>query len=204
MFQCKKQEHWPGIQASVPLERQVTLNTGERLKKLRKERGVSVFELANIFNCSRQYIHSLERSGCPVSRRMLQKYCDYFNTSANFILGMEETLPSRAKLIPVFSVKNNELHEESSMSIPSAFLKDEREYFAIMLDTTRIIVLERDRNFHFQKQGVFEYQGLYYFSKLERYPDGSIWLISEGMKRPEQIKEINKLNSLGYQSYQLA
>lgn len=178
------------------------MNTGERLKKLRKERGVSAYELANTFDCSRQYIHSLERSANPLSRAMLEKYCEYFNTSADFIMGMNEQ--KSVPVIPVFLIDENQLKENSSMSIPSSFLKKDREYFAVSIADTQLVVLEKDGDVQFEKKGMFRYDGRYYFSRLEQYSDGSIWLISEGKKRPEQVKEISKLTSLGYQSYQLA
>lgn len=176
------------------------MSTGERLKSLREKRDLSASELAEQFGCTRQYIHSLEREKNRISRSMLDKYCRFFKTSANFIMGMDEENPT----IPVFNIADTELDEEASISIPPSFLKSEKEYFAITIGNTRLVILEKDKKLCYEKPGFFKYRGRYYFSKIRRFSDGSVWLISDSKRQPEKIEEIGELTALGYQSYQLA
>lgn len=173
------------------------MSPGMRLKKLRKDRKISASELAKDMCCTRQYIHIMERSSNPPSRKMLEKYCEYFNVSADFIMGND------TNSIPVLALLTEEIHDTSSISLPAAFLKEDREYFAVFLGPVNLIILERDTVVHYEKPGVFLYGGTYYFSKLRRYADGSIWLISKEDEKPECVKKIQDLKPIGYQSYQL-
>ena len=175
------------------------MHTGERLRKLRKERNITVCELARDLGCSRQYIHLLEQAKKPISSTMVEKYCRYFDTSSDFIMGIYQD----SSVIPVFHVGERERNKKGSMSLPAFFLNEEKEYFAITLENKSLIILERDTSLCFKKQGFFEYRGRYYFSSLEKYADGSIWLISQGNK-PQPVEKEEHLKPRGYQSYQLS
>lgn len=177
-------------------EKKVTI--GERLTDLRKQKQISVSELAKCFGCSRQYIHSLERSKFPVSRRMIEKYCEFFDVTADYIMGY-----GSEHRIPVYRFGDSIMDRESPITIPECFLTEGKEYFGLILGNSLLIILEKDETVHFEKQGVFKYKDSYYFSRLERYADGSVWLISAKNHCPEKVEHLADLASLGYRSYQL-
>lgn len=68
------------------------MNVGERIKKLRKDKDLTLEELANIFNnkynskVTKQFLSMLENGRRQLSINMATKYVEYFNTSYDYIL----------------------------------------------------------------------------------------------------------------------
>jgi transcriptional regulator with XRE-family HTH domain len=58
-----------------------------RLKELRKERGVSPQVVADLLGISRQMYHSLEREEYRLNEDYLRALADYYGCSADYILG---------------------------------------------------------------------------------------------------------------------
>ncbi len=64
---------------------------GDRLRKLREGKNLNQTELGKIFNLSKQAISSYETGGSTPSQDTLQKMADFFNTTADWLLGRDES-----------------------------------------------------------------------------------------------------------------
>lgn len=65
---------------------------GQRLKKMREQRGLSQKELAERFNLSQSTIAYYERDKKEPTNATLEKLADYFEVSVDFLLGRSQTL----------------------------------------------------------------------------------------------------------------
>ena len=65
----------------------------EKLKDLRQERGLSQGDIALLLNTSQQYYGKYENGKRPLPIDRLKKLCEYYNVSADYILGLSENLP---------------------------------------------------------------------------------------------------------------
>ena len=71
---------------------------GEKVKTLRKRRGLKQDDLAEFLNLSRSQISNLESGRRNLNLRQLEKLCDYFKVDMSFFL-MSETTDSCLDLI---------------------------------------------------------------------------------------------------------
>ena len=60
---------------------------GEKLRKLREEIGITQTELAKHLKCSPKIISNYELNKREPDLLMIKKLCDYFNISADYIIG---------------------------------------------------------------------------------------------------------------------
>lgn len=60
----------------------------ERIKHLRKEKGLSQTELGNKLGLSQKQVSHLEVGRNEPDINTICKYCAYFNVSADYLLGM--------------------------------------------------------------------------------------------------------------------
>ncbi len=63
---------------------------GERLKELRKERGITQKQLAGILDVSKTTICQWETMKQEPSIEMLMKLADFFHTSVDYIVGRND------------------------------------------------------------------------------------------------------------------
>lgn len=63
------------------------MNLGERLKKLRLEKGISQTDLAKKFNIARSTLSQYESNQRTPSDEMKVKLSEYFNVSLDYLLG---------------------------------------------------------------------------------------------------------------------
>ncbi len=62
----------------------------DRIKQLRKEKGLSQTEMGNRLGLSQKQISHLEVGRNEPDLKTICKYCEYFNVSADFLLGLIE------------------------------------------------------------------------------------------------------------------
>lgn len=177
------------------LERE-NMFSGEKLKALRESRNISVASLAKEFGCSRQYIHKLEQSTTPPSRKMMEKYSLFFDVSTDYLIGNNNEVNS----ITVYTLANSQLHLQS-MRLPLSFFEDGKQYFALSLQPTELIICEKAEEILYQRPGVFRYQDKNFYGYLRKFSDGTIWLIS--LRHKPRTVILEEVTPLGYASYQL-
>ena len=66
------------------------MSFAERLKELRKIKGLYQGDIARILGVTRQAVSQYERGEREPSYEMLEKLADYFNVDMNYLLGKEE------------------------------------------------------------------------------------------------------------------
>ncbi|OSA89542.1 UNVERIFIED_ORG: transcriptional regulator [Clostridium botulinum] len=80
------------------------MNLGEKLKKLRLEKGISQTDLAKEFNIARSTLSQYESNQRTPSDEMKLKFSKYFNVSLDYLLGNPNLNNSNN-----FSSNNNEV-----------------------------------------------------------------------------------------------
>lgn len=68
------------------------MNTGERMKRLRKEKKLTGKEMANILGISQGYYYDIERGDKRPTTDLIAKLCSYFGVSSDYLLGTKTTL----------------------------------------------------------------------------------------------------------------
>ena len=63
---------------------------GDRLKELRKDKGISQQELAMAIECSQSMIARWENGECDATGAVIVKLALYFNVSEDFLLGLTD------------------------------------------------------------------------------------------------------------------
>jgi len=63
---------------------------GERLRALRKERKLKQKEMAELLQCAERNYQRLEYGKTNVTATTLMFLCDYFNVSADYLLGRSD------------------------------------------------------------------------------------------------------------------
>ncbi len=63
---------------------------GERFKNLRTNKGLNQVEIAKVFDVTKQCVSNWENENIMPSVDMLVKIADYFNVSADYLLGLSE------------------------------------------------------------------------------------------------------------------
>jgi transcriptional regulator with XRE-family HTH domain len=69
---------------------EVRMNFSDRLKELRIDRGLTVRELASVFDVSPSTISNYEQEYRRPDFETLGKFADYFDVSTDYILGRTE------------------------------------------------------------------------------------------------------------------
>ena len=64
---------------------------GKRIRELRLEKGLKQSELAEVLHTSQMNICKYENEQLDLSTAMLIKMCKFFEVSADYILGIEES-----------------------------------------------------------------------------------------------------------------
>lgn len=64
-------------------------SVGERIKKLRVEKGLTAKEISERLNINASTISKLENDKKSIDSDELKKYASFFSTSADFILGLD-------------------------------------------------------------------------------------------------------------------
>lgn len=73
------------------------MNTAEILKKLRKEKGLSQSDMAKILEIDRSTYTKYEKGGSI--KRSLEKLTDFYNVSADYLLGNEYKMDTQNNYI---------------------------------------------------------------------------------------------------------
>ena len=69
---------------------------GDRLRELRKAAGMKQQELANLLEVTTTKVSDMERGNTTTSMARLYQLCEYFNVSADYLLGLtDERRPLR-------------------------------------------------------------------------------------------------------------
>lgn len=113
--------------------------TGERIKKLRKEKGLTQQQLGELLGVQKSAIAKYENNRVSnLKRETISKLADIFNVSINYLLGIEDNsqeMFSRNIRIPLYSdvscgtgifVDDN---IEEYLSLPESFLSPYKDYF---------------------------------------------------------------------------
>ena len=88
---------------------------GNRVKKLRNERGLSMDKLAEILGITKSRISMWENNGVVPRDDLLLKLSDYFNVSIDYLLGNDELdgkVPEESKTLHFLQRNLKELNEE--------------------------------------------------------------------------------------------
>lgn len=80
----------------------------ERLKELRKEKGLTQNELAAMLSTTDDSIYSWEKGRSQPSIEMLKRICNCFSVSADYLIGLEDE--SGAKENPHFNDLNGAIN----------------------------------------------------------------------------------------------
>lgn len=67
----------------------------EKIRALREDNDLSQEELSKIFNISQQTLSQYETNRRSLPIEMLIKYVEFFNVSADYILGIDKTKKSK-------------------------------------------------------------------------------------------------------------
>ena len=71
---------------------------GQRIRKLRLEKGMTQADLAAMVNCSNNYLSHIETAQCKLSLSMLLRLCDALEKSADYFL-LDTPFASREAII---------------------------------------------------------------------------------------------------------
>jgi transcriptional regulator with XRE-family HTH domain len=72
----------------------------ERIKSLRKDKGISQIEIAKILHCSQRVYSNYERGQIDIPTRILIGLSRYYETSIDYILGLtDERRPYKRSII---------------------------------------------------------------------------------------------------------
>ena len=82
-------------------EKEALTKIGERLTLLRTRRKMNQSELGKALGYSRGAIYNLEAGNSQLTILTLIKYCQYFNVSADFILGIRKSSPPERDLATI-------------------------------------------------------------------------------------------------------
>ena len=63
---------------------------GQKLRKLRKKKGISAKKLAKIFNCSPSLIYNVEKDYNQPQPEFIVKTADFFKVTSDYMLGIED------------------------------------------------------------------------------------------------------------------
>ena len=63
---------------------------GNRLRELRKAAGMKQQELANLLDVTTTHLSDIERGNTTTSMARLDQLCEYFNVSADYLLGFTD------------------------------------------------------------------------------------------------------------------
>ena len=63
---------------------------GNRLRELRKAAGMKQQELANLLDVTTTQVSDIERGNTTTSMARLYQLCEYFNVSADYLLGLTD------------------------------------------------------------------------------------------------------------------
>ena len=88
---------------------------GNRVKKLRMERGLSMDKLASILGITKSRISMWENNGVVPRDEVLLQLSNYFNVSTDYLLGnddMEGKVPGESKTLHFLQRNLKELNEE--------------------------------------------------------------------------------------------
>lgn len=84
--------------------------TGDRLRTLRKERGLTQEEFSKIIGIKRDRYAKYETGDSPVPSDLLKIMAKYFYVSTDFLLGLTDTTVERvSEAEPIFEVKDTRL-----------------------------------------------------------------------------------------------
>lgn len=82
---------------------------GERLKQLRKEKGLNQDKLAEIFGVKKSTICTYEKERRKPPYDMIQKYMEYFGVTSDYLLGMEKLgIKEEKEPFNYFAITDNE------------------------------------------------------------------------------------------------
>ena len=62
----------------------------ERLKLLRKQKGVTQVEMSKLLNCTDRHYQKVEYGQINISATMLMDLADYFNVTTDYLLGRDQ------------------------------------------------------------------------------------------------------------------
>ena len=69
------------------------LTFGEKIRLLREEKELNQTELGRVVNMSQRKVSYIERDRYEPSIEDIKALCDYFNVSADYLLGFPRSLP---------------------------------------------------------------------------------------------------------------
>lgn len=100
---------------------------GDRLKELRKEKGMTQEELSKIFNTGKASISHYESNRRLPDPNTIEKYAEYFNVTVDYLLGRTDTKNNKPiDLFPSFKFNENsstlkilnEINKEHMVRLP--------------------------------------------------------------------------------------
>lgn len=84
---------------------------GDRLKKLRKGKGLTLADLEDRFDRGRTAFSNYENNHRKPNMNLVRDLADFFEVSVDFLLGREEEVkeePEKIKLVPIFDMTNGQ------------------------------------------------------------------------------------------------
>lgn len=103
---------------------------GDRLKELRKEKGISGLELANIFKVHKGSVSNWETNRRSPDKEMIVKLAEYFGVTVDYLLGNSDIRQAKDRktidLFPGYSFSDNpnaldflkEINKEQAVKLP--------------------------------------------------------------------------------------
>lgn len=84
---------------------------GDRLKKLRKGKGLTLADLEDKFDRGRTAFSNYENNHRKPNMNLVRDLADFFEVSVDFLLGREEEVkeePEKIELVPIFEMTNGQ------------------------------------------------------------------------------------------------
>lgn len=86
-----------------------------KIRELRKERGYSQADIAEMLETTQQHYSCYENGKNEMPIRHLIKICQLFHVSADWLLGLEETAPSKTDNLKKYEIRNTMTGESATM-----------------------------------------------------------------------------------------
>lgn len=123
------------------MERLKAKLTGQRIKEMRKEKGLSQAELGERIGVSGAFISEVERGNKDASMPTLKAIAQAFDTTVGYLLGEVQVIKSDVTEVRVFDLVSGQLVAEGVQLMPS------------VLTTGKTILVRTGENMYFIDEG---------------------------------------------------
>lgn len=116
---------------------------GNRIAKLRREKGLSQIAFSNVIGVSLSSVCMWEQNKREPRRELRDKLCDFFNVDMNYLTGVspiKNAYQAKGSLIKIFKLDDNSLDDNNifdTMTLPE-FVVDGDDDFAVVVSKSNV------------------------------------------------------------------